>query len=80
MLDVIAARFGKTKRKVHVPVGLMKPIVAVSGPLPDRFRPPVTSEQLKMLALDNCTDHSSTAALIGREPASLSENIDYIAS
>lgn len=80
LLDVIAKRLGSTKRKVHVPIGLMKAIVAASGPLPDRLKPPVTSEQLKMLALDNCTERSSTAELIGRAPASLGDNIDYIAS
>jgi len=80
MLDVIALRLGKKKPKVHVPVGLMKVIVAVTGPLPAALRPPVTSEQLKMLALDNCTDDSATAKLIGRQPASLAKNIDYIAS
>lgn len=60
MLDVIATRLGKQKPKVHVPVGLMKFVVAMTGPLPAALKPPVTSEQLKMLALDNCTDHSAT--------------------
>lgn len=78
LLDVIAAKLGKEKRKVHVPVGLMKLVVAASSPLPSMLRPPVTSEQLKMLALDNCTDESATADLIGRAPAPLAENIDYI--
>lgn len=80
LLDTIAARLGKKKPKVHVPVGLMKLIVAATGPLPAALRPPVTSEQLKMLALDNCTDDSATAKLIDRAPGSLADNIDYIAS
>ncbi len=61
MLDAIAAELGTPKRKVHVPVGLMKIVVAMSSPLPKSLRPPVTSEQLKMLALDNCSDNSATA-------------------
>jgi len=78
MLDVIAAQLGKKKPKVHVPIGLMKVVVAMSSPLPASLQPPVTSEQLKMLSLDNCTDHSATGKLIGHDPAPLAKNIDYI--
>jgi hypothetical protein len=38
----------------------------------------VTEEQLKMLALDNCTDRSATADLIGRPPLRLEDGLDYI--
>jgi NADH dehydrogenase len=80
MLDVIAAELGKKKSKVHVPAGLMKLVVTMSSPLPKALRPPVTSEQLKMLALDNCTDHSATAELIGRAPIALRDGIGYVRS
>jgi len=80
MLDVIAAKLGKKKPKVHVPVGLMMPAVTLSKPLPKALRPPVTSEQLKMLAIDNCSDMSATADLIGRPPVRLEDGIDYIRS
>lgn len=78
LLDVIAVKLGKTKPKVHVPVGLMTPIVKLSQPLPKALRPPVTIEQLKMLALDNCSDASATADLIDRQPLRLIDGIDYI--
>jgi len=78
MLDLISSHLGKRRPKVHVPVGLMKMVVSVSSPLPKSLRPPVTREQLKMLALDNCTDQSATADLIGREPLSLRNGLDYI--
>ena len=78
LLDVIAAKLGKRKRKVHVPVGLMMPAVVLAKPLPKALRPPVTEEQLKMLALDNCTDNNATAALIGRPPLRLEDAMDYI--
>jgi NADH dehydrogenase len=78
LLDAIAAKLGKSKPKLHLPVGLMKAVVAASKPLPKALRPPVTSEQLKMLAIDNCTDDSATASLIGRAPMRLSDGIDYI--
>jgi len=78
LLDVIAAKLGKKKPKVHVPVGLMMPIVKLTKSLPQALRPPVTEEQLKMLALDNCTDQSATAELIGRAAMRLEDGIDYI--
>jgi len=78
MLDIIATKLGKKKRKVHMPVGLMKTVVSLSSPLPKAIKPPVTSEQLKMLALDNSTTYSATEKLIGRQPLRLRDGIDYI--
>lgn len=78
LLDVIAGQIGTQKPKVHVPVSLMMPIVKLSAPLPKLLRPPVTEEQLKMLAIDNCTDDSDTDDLIGRPATSLENGIDYI--
>ncbi len=78
MIDVIAKALGKSKPKVHIPVALMKPVVAMSQPLPEALRPPVTQEQLRMLALDNTTDESATEMLIGTVPTSLEDAIGYI--
>lgn len=78
MLDVIAAKMGKKKPKVHVPVGLMRVVVGASGGLPRNLRPPVTSEQLKMLALDNTTPDSATEFLIDRKPVALEDGISYV--
>lgn len=78
MLDLIADQLGKRKLKVHMPVPLMKAVVAMSAPLPKALRPPVTWEQLNMLALDNCTDQSRTGELLGRPAISLRDGIGYI--
>lgn len=78
MLDAIAEALGASKRKVNVPVALMKPVVTLSKPLPKSLRPPVTTEQLKMLELDNITESSATAELIGREPVALEDRLDYV--
>ncbi|MGI8643842.1 MAG: complex I NDUFA9 subunit family protein [Thermomicrobiales bacterium] len=78
MLDVIAAKLNKKKPKVHVPVSLMMPVVKFSKPLPKALRPPVTEQQLKMLALDNSTEESATGDLIGHPPTPLEAGIDYI--
>ncbi len=80
MLDVIAAKLGKSKPKIKIPVGLMLPIVKLSKSLPKPLRPPVTEEQLKMLSVDNASDHSATAELIGRPPLKLEDGIDYVVS
>ena len=78
MLDVIAAELGKKKPKIHIPVRLVKMVVQLASPLPSALRPPVTMEQLKMLALDNSTDNSATERLIGRKPVALEDGIGYI--
>jgi NADH dehydrogenase len=79
MIDVIAHRIGVSKPKIHVPVGLMKIVVGVTKPLPRSLRPPVTMEQLKMLAIDNATNASATSTLIGRQPMRLEDGLDYLA-
>ncbi len=78
MLDIIARQLGKQKPKVHLPVAMMMPIVRLSKPLPAAIRPPVTIEQLKMLALDNTTEQSATQQLIGRPPIALEDGIGYV--
>lgn len=78
MLDAIAGELGESKPKVKVPIQLMKIVVSASKPLPSALRPPVTSEQLKMLSLDNSTSESATETLIGRKPVALEDGIGYI--
>ena len=76
MLDTIMAKLGKKRGKIHVPVALMKPAVAIMDKI--LSKPPVTPAQLTMLRLDNSAPQSATAALIGRAPLALSDGIDYI--
>lgn len=78
LLDAVAAAIGKRKRKIHLPVSLVKLVVTASKPLPEKIRPPVTHEQLKMLALDNTTADSATGRLLGRDPAMLEDHLDYL--
>ena len=76
MLDIIMAKLGKKRGKIHVPVPLMKPAVAVMDKILPK--PPVTPAQLTMLRLDNSAPQSATAALIGHPPLALADGIDYI--
>lgn len=78
ILDECMRALGKQKRKLHMPVGLMKPFVALMGIVPF-VDPPVTTDQLKMLRLDNTTQHNAVPHLTGRPPLPLRGNIGYIA-
>jgi len=78
LIDLIAKELGVSKPKIHLPVGLMKLVVTASKPLPRRLRPPVTGEQLKMLAIDNSSRQSATEELIGRPPRALADEIGYL--
>ena len=80
LLDAVSRQLGVSKPKVHLPTGLMKGVLRLTSPLPKALRPPVTSEQLKMLAIDNATNRSATAELIGREPIRLEDGLDYLGS
>ena len=53
MIDIIAETVGVRTAKVHIPLDVFGPVVSVMEALMPR--PPVTSEQLKMLGIDNTT-------------------------
>lgn len=77
ILDEVADALDKHKRKLHMPVGLMKFGMSVIDTLPGP-EPPVTVEQLKMLALENVTSNNAVTALTGRPPLPVHGNLDYI--
>ena len=76
MIDLISDTLGARTFKLHVPLVLMRPIVRLMEAL---LRPPVTSEQLKMLKLDSVTDLDSVEKNFGFAPASPRGNIGYVA-
>lgn len=76
MLDIVKAALGKSRLKAHVPLAIMKPMAQVMEWLLPR--PPVTREQLKMLALDNTTDVDSVRKSFGIQPRRLADALDYI--
>jgi NADH dehydrogenase len=78
MIDVVAREMGVSRPRIHLPVGLMKLVVSVTKPLPKKLRPPVSGEQLNMLAIDNSSSQSATEKLIGKRPRSLVDEIGYI--
>lgn len=80
IIAIIQKQLGTSRRTIHLPEGLVRAVVAVASPLPKSLRPPVTADQLAMLEIDNCTDESATAALIGRPPLRLQDGIGYLTS
>ena len=76
MLDAVKDALGKSRLKLHVPLLIMRPLAQVmEWVLP---KPPVTREQLKMLALDNTTDPDSVMRHFGFQPRRLVDGLDYI--
>src|SRR3972149_3659481 len=76
MLDIVKQALGKSRLKAHVPLALMRPLAQVmEWVLP---KPPVTQEQLKMLALGNTTATDSVMRSFGIQPRRLADSLDYI--
>ena len=76
IINAIAATFGRKRWKVHLPLPLMRMIVAVmEKTLP---HPPATLHQLDMLAIDNVAELGVVEKLFGFTPRPLEGNIDYV--
>jgi len=76
MVDLVARVLGKRRLKVHVPLFLMRPLVSLMEfALP---KPPVTREQLKMLAIDNVTEADAVPRQFGFRPKRLADGLDHL--
>lgn len=76
MLDIVTEALDKSRLKAHVPLAVMRPLAQMmEWVLP---KPPVTRDQLKMLALDNITETDSMMLSFGVQPRSLADSLDYI--
>lgn len=76
LVDVLLARLGARRLTVHVPVALMWPVAAVMERLLPR--PPVTPDQLALLAVDNVTDENAAPRLVGRALQTVRDGLDYL--
>jgi uncharacterized protein YbjT (DUF2867 family) len=69
LLDLIADVLGRGRlRKVHVPLGLVRPVTRLLSPLPGY---PLTPDQLLMLEEDNVGDARAFHATFGLDPQPL---------
>ncbi len=76
MLDTVKDALGRSRLKAHVPLAVMRPLAQAMEWL--LAKPPVTREQLKMLALDNTTETDSVMRNFGVQPRRLADSLDYI--
>lgn len=76
IVGIIKQALGVHRFRMHMPVPLiLPPAMVMQKVLP---HPPVTVDQLRMLALNNITRIDSVQLAFGFEPASFSYNADYL--
>jgi len=73
LVDVIAEADGVEVVKVHLPIALLRPAVAVLSRIIPGF--PLTSDQLAMLLEDSACDITEMRETFGVEPAPLQEHV-----
>ncbi len=76
ILDTIAETYGCKRLKLHLPIGLMRPVVRLMEKLLPH--PPATSQQLSMLEFDNIAETDAVSKEFGFSPRPLAGNIAYI--
>ncbi len=72
IIDLIGETMGRRKRRIHVPLWLMRPTARMMSLLPN---PPVTTDQLAMLSKDNVTALDAVPKAFGFQPRSLREGL-----
>jgi len=76
LIDIVARILDKRRPKAHIPLFLMQPLVSLMEfVLP---KPPVTREQLKMLAIDNITQLDAVPRQCGFQPQKLADGLSYL--
>ena len=76
IVDVVKRTLGVRRIKVHIPLSLMFAAVRVmEAVIPN---PPATTNQLRMLALDNVTDEPPVESVFRIKPRTLEGNVGYI--
>lgn len=76
LVDAVMDTIQVRRPKVHVPVALMRPAVAL---MPLVYKePPITATQLGMIALDSVCEPDAVERSFGFAPARLREHLDYL--
>ncbi len=76
LVDTVAETLGVRIAKVHLPMGLVRPVAAMMEALTPS--PPVTPQQLKMLKIDNVASLGTVDDVFGFTPRPLAGNMDYV--
>jgi uncharacterized protein YbjT (DUF2867 family) len=78
VVTVVASAMGKRRWRFHLPVWLMYAAAMVSqGFMP---RPPITTDQLKMLAIRSVAELGEVERVFGFTPRPMEGNIDFVNS
>ena len=76
MVTEVASAMGKRRWRIHLPVWLMYAAAMVSqGFMP---RPPITTDQLKMLSIRSVADLGEVERVFGFTPRPMEGNIDFV--
>ena len=78
VISIIARTLGKRRLHFHVPVWLMYLVVAIIQKVVSR--PPVTTDQLRMIAIRNVAEPGIVEETFGFTPRALEGNIEFIRS
>jgi len=76
IMDVVRAVMGKKRLKIHVPMVLMRPVVALMEKILGNS--PVTSVELRALEMDNIGALDSVESQFGFKPLALAKGLDYL--
>ena len=76
ILDIIAGTYHLRRLKIHVPLTLMRLMVAIMERISPH--PPATLHQLRMLSVDSATELDLVERTFGFQPRPLEGAIDYI--
>lgn len=78
LVDIVTRTLGKRRLRFHIPVWLMHLNVAIMQKV--QPRPPVTTEQLRMLPIPNVAQLGTVEQTFGFTPCPLEGNIDFVKS
>ncbi len=78
LIDVISAALGKRRPRVHIPLWLMRPAARMLQIV--LSSPPVTTDQLAMLAKDNVTELDAVPRQFGFAPGRLGDGLGHLRS
>ena len=78
VISIIARTLGKRRLHFHVPVWLMYLVTAIIQKVVSR--PPVTTDQLRMIAIRNVAEPGIVEQTFGFTPRTLEGNIEFIRS
>ena len=78
IIDIISGTFGVRRLKLHVPVPIMGVLVKLMEAL--MSKPPVTTQQLRMIAIANVGGLNTVEEVFGFKPRPLEGSLNYIKS